>query len=455
MNQRVQQLMGCAVLFALALLGHTPEALFAAPILMGATAATTDYTELLKIVFDDTYILETVYDTELLDFMPEGEVKTGSEGRYFETSQLYQSPGSWGSRSENGYIPEAGNAKAENGRVTLKKVVGSLEETAEVLKKLKRDKAAFLTWADEQFPLFKEGLVDELDRQLVGDGSGVRARVNAATPATTLVVDSTIGVAGWDHTLMQFRRGMFLRGAADAAGATLRANTMTVTGIDWDNNAIVVDALATGLADNDYLAEGDAADNSFGKDMMGLAGLIDDGGIVSTLQNIDRTAHLWFQSYVRDLAGADLTEFSMVQTDRQARHRGGGSVDLLVMSEEAFDAIWEEIKTDRVVNDPRSYRVGRKGIVMYFGGTRTVTYRTARKLPGRLVYGIQSDQLRKMILHEFVWDDTTGSLWRQVVDSTGRKDAFYTYGTMHGEVAIKSPQKCWRLENFRSPAESI
>lgn len=453
--RHAQQLIIAAVLVTLALLGFAPEAAIGLPVLMGATAETTDYTELLKIVFDDTYVLETVYDTELLDFMPEGEVIQGSEGRYFETSQLYQSPGSWGSRSEGGYIPEPNAGAAENGRVELKKVVGSLEETAEVLKKLKRDKAAFLTWADEQFPLFKEGLVDELDRQLVGDGSGVRARVNDATPATTLVVDSTIGIADWDHTLMQFRRGMFLRAAADAAGATLRSDVMTVEQIDWDNNAIVVDQLATALADNDYLAEGDAADNSFGKDMMGLAGLVDDGDIVSTLQNIDRTTHLWFQSYVRDLNGADITEFSMIQTDRQARHRGGGNVDMIVMSEEAFDAIWEEIKDDRVVNDPRSFRVGRKGIVMYFGGTRTVTYRTARKMPGRLVYGIQSDQFRKFILHEFIWDDTTGSLWRQVVDSTGRKDAFYTYGTMHGEIAIKSPQRCWRMENFRSPAESI
>jgi len=453
MNRKVQLAIS-AVLVLLAALGILPEAALALPIAMGATATTTDYTELLKVVFDDTYILETVYDTELLDFMPEGEVKTGSEGRYFETSQLYQSPGAWGSRSENGYIPEPGKAAAENGQISLKKVVGSLEETAEVLKKIKRDKAAFLTWADEQFPLFKEGLVDELDRQLVGDGSGIRARVNDAAPATTLVVDSTVGVAGWDHSLMQFRRGMKLRASPNADGSTPRATVVTVQQIDWDSNAIVVDDI-TDLADDDYLAEGDAADNSFGKDMMGLAGLIDDGGIVSELQGIDRMTHLWFQSYVRDMAGADLTEFAMIQTDRNARHRGGGSVDLIVMSEEAFDAIWEEIKTDRVVNDPRSYRVGRKGIVMYFGGTRTVTYRTARKLPGRLVYGIQSDQLRKFILHEFVWDDTTGSLWRQVVDSTGRKDAFYTYGTMHGEVAIKSPQKCWRLEDFRSPAESI
>jgi hypothetical protein len=453
MKQRQKLFVGLGLCVA-ALLGFAPSALLALPFLIGDTATTEDYTELMKIVFDDTVISETVYDTELMDFMPEGEVKQGPEGRWFETSQLYQSPGSWGSRGENGYIPEANSAKAENSRITLKKIVGSLEETAEVLKKIKRDKAAFLTWSDEQFPLFKEGLVDEMDRQLVGDGSGIRARVNEAVVANPVAVGSTLGIAGFDHELMQFRRGLRLRASPNIDGSAPRATAYTVDQLDWDNNALQLNSVAD-LVDGDYLFEGDAADNSAGKDMMGLLGLVDDGDIVQTLQNIDRNVHLWFRSYVRDLAGADLTEFAMIQTDRQARHRGGGKVDMIVMSDEAFDAVWTEIKADRVVNDPRAYTAGRKGITMLFGGTRTVEFRTARKLPSTLVFGLQKDVFRKFLLHEFQWDDTTGSLWRQVTDSTGRKDAFYAYGTAHGEIGIKSPQRCWRLEGFMSPAESI
>lgn len=452
--KRFDRLLMVGVLALSAFLGVAP-ALLGAGVMMGATADTDDYEELMKVVFDDTVIRETVYDSELLDAFPNGEVKQGSEGRWFETSQLYQSPGSWGSRPENGYIPNPNNAKAENARVTLKKVIGSIEETAEVLKKIKRDKAAFLTWSEEQFPLFKEGLTDELDRQLVGDGSGVRARVNAAAPATTLVVDSAVGVDGWSHALMQFRRGMFLRASANADGSSPRTGVMTVNDLDWDNDAIVVDALATSLADDDYLFEGDSADNSAGNDMMGLAGLVDDGDIVSTLQNIDRATHLWFQSYVRDLGGAEISEFQMIKTDREARFRGGGRVDMIVMSEEAFDAVWIDLRADRTINDPRAYTAGRNGITMLFGGTRSVEFRTVRKMPATLIYGLQRDQMRKFILHEFIWDDTTGSLWRQVTDGTGRKDAFYAYGTMHGEMAIKSPQKCWRMEGFASSAESL
>lgn len=415
----------------------------------GSTETTTTLSELMKITFDDTIVSEAITDTELLDLFPDGEVKRGPEGRYFETASLYQNPGSIGSRSEGGYIPVPNGAKAKNGRVNLKKIVGSLEETAEVLKKINNDVAAFTNWAEEQFPRFKENLSDEYDRQLIGDGSGIRARVNDATPATTLEIDSTLGIAGLDHALLQFRRGMHLRASANHDGSSPRTGTMTVTDLDWDNNAIIVDALATALADNDYLFEGDDADNSAGKDMMGLYGMVDNGGIVQTLQNIDRNTYKWFQSYVNDNNGADVIDETMlIETDRIARLRGGGKVDTIITSEDAFNAVWQALKADRMIADPRAYTGGRKGVDIMFGGTRTINLRTARKLPSKVVFGLQRDQFRKFVLHDWEWDDTTGSIWKQVVDSTGRKDAFYAYGSSYGEMAIKSPQRCWRIDDF-------
>lgn len=435
-------------LLAAVLASFVSAPLYALPFAVGATETTTDLDALMKITFDDVLISEVVTDTELMDWFPEGETKRGSEGRYFESSQLYQNPGSVGSRREGGYIPVPNGAKAKNARINLKKVMGALEETAEVLKKIKGDKAAFVNWAKEQFPRFRENLSDEYDRQLLGDGSGIRARVNAAVPATTLVVDSTLGIAGLDRSLLQFRRGMHLRASPNANGSTPRTGTMTVTQINWASEAIVVDALATALADNDYLFEGDDADNSAGKDPMGLFGLIDDGGVVQTLQNIDRNVDTWFQSYVHDGALAVIDETMLIEADRIARLRGGGRVDAIAMSEEGFNAVWATLKVDRQINDPRSYTGGRKGIDILFGATRKVNLRTARKMPSKVVFGLQKDMIRRFSLHDWEWDDTTGAIWKQVVDSTGRKDAFYAYGSSYLELGIKSPQRCWRLEGF-------
>lgn len=449
---------GLAIVLAVLVLhalGFEPA--LAAPLVMGVTAQTTDLDELMKVVFDDVLINEVVTDTELLDQFPDGQIKTGSEGRWFELAHLVELPGAIGSRSENGYVPVPNTGRGVNGRVQLKKIMGALEETGEVLKKIRGDKAAFVNWSREQFPLFKQGLVDEIDRQLLGDSSGIRARVNDATPATTLVVNDAYGVAGFDNALMQFRKGMFLRANDTPDATSIKALVMEVQDIDWDQNAIIVDQLATGLADNDYLFEGDAADNSVGKDIMGLLGLVDDGGIVEVLQNIDRDDHLWFRSYVRDLGGGQLTERQLIRTDRQAKFRGGAVVDLILTSEAAFDEVWEAMKADRAINDPRSYTGGRSGIDILFGGTRKVTLKTCRKMPSTLVFGLQRNVFRKHVLQEWEWDDTSGSIWKQVVDSQGRKDAHYAYGTLHMEMAIKSPQKCWRLENFAldSDEESV
>lgn len=440
------------VVALLACFGLVPPAAALPMAFMGATETTTTLNEMMKVMFDDTFIPEVVLDTELMDWFPEGQAVNGPDGRYFETAQLYQFPTAVGFRGEagsgTGYIPQASGGKALNGRINLKKIVGSLQESAETLKKLKGDRTAFANWSEEVFPLFKQSYSNTLDKALLGTGSGIKARVNDATPATTLVVDSALGIAGLDRALTQFQVGQHLRASPNADGSSPRTGTMTVTDIDWANEAIVVDALATSLADNDYLAEGDAADNSFGKATMGMFGLIDDGNIVQTLQYIDRSTYKWFQSYVHD-GGADVvSEAMLLEADRIARLRGAGRVDSIVTSEDAFNAVWKDLKADRVINDPRSFTGGRKDIDILFGGTRTVQIRTARSISSTVVFGLQRDQIRRFVLHEWEWDDTTGSIWRQVSDSTGIQDAFFAYGSAYLQFAIKSPRTCWRLENF-------
>ena len=438
---------------AAACLGFIPNALLAVPVFLGSIATTSDLDELMKYVFDSDLISEVVTDSEFLDVFPDGEIKQGSDGRWFETAQLYKNPGSIGSRAEGDYIPESVPGAALNSRINLKKVVGSLEETGEVMKRIRGDKAAFVDWAEEQFPLFQESLTDELDRQAIAPGTGIRARVNQASPSTSLVIDSCMGISGFDHQLMQFRRGMSIRIGPNADGTSLRANAAIVDDVDWDLDVLTIDALPTSTADNDYIFEGDAAGNSAANDMMGAFGLIDDGNIVATLQNISRSTYKWFQSYVHDVetyhgSGTTINEEVMIVADRLARFRGGGRTDVIIISEEGFDKVWGDIKVDRAVNDPRSYTIGRNGIEILFGGTRKVVLKTARKMPAISCFGIQRDQLRKFILHDWEWDELSGSIWKQVTDSTGRKDAHYCYGTMFGELGIKSPQRCWRIEKW-------
>ena len=51
---------------------------------------------------------------------------------------------------------------------------------------------------------------------------------------------------------------------------------------------------------------------------------------------------------------------------------------------------------------------------------------------------ITKSTFKKWMLHKFEWDDSTGAIWRQVTDGTGRKDAFWAYGSLYCELANHS-----------------
>lgn len=424
---------------------------------MGDTVDTTDLNSAMKVIFGDTLINNVFQESEVADLMDEGggiktDITTG--GRYIETAQLFNLPAGVGARAEMGYIPVPTGPVIKNARIDLAKILGSVEMSGDVLKRVRGDTGAFLDWGAQAMPKLVERLHGEMDRMLLGYGSGVKARVNAATPATNLVVDSAFGIAGYGGALYQFQPGETLIASPNIDGSTPRAGKMTVNDVDVDNGYLIIDALATALADNDYLAEGDLADNSYGKEPMGILGIVDDGNIVSTFQNIDRTAYPRWRALVVDAqndlgfaSGQKLTEEVVIKTDNQSYSRGGAKVETLLTSRDGLFTLWQDLKGDRVFNDPRQFTGGEGGIFLVLGD-RTVPIRVARKVPPTVALGLTKSTLRRWMLKAFEWDDTTGSLFRQVTDATGRKDAFYAYGTMLLQTGSDDPQKNFRIENF-------
>lgn len=108
---------------------------------------------------------------------------------------------------------------------------------------------------------------------------------------------------------------------------------------------------------------------------------------------------------------------------------------------------WKDLKADRAINDPRNY-TGGKGHLYMVLGDRLVKIRSARKMPRNVAFGLQLNTFKKFMLHNWEWDDTTGSIWKQVVDGTGRKDAFWAYGSLYCEFGNSDPQKSWRIQNL-------
>src|SRR5690606_12378690 len=145
-------------------------------------------------------------------------------------------------------------------------------------------------------------------------------------------------------------------------------------------------------------------------------------------------------------AGQRLTEEVVVYADDVAYTRGGAKVDVIVTSRDGLRDLWRDLKGDRSFYAPRSYTRGKGGIFIILGD-RAVPIRVARKMPPDLCFGLTRKHLKKWMLNKFARDDRTGSLFRQVTDSTGRKDAFYAYGSTQLETGSDDPQKHFRIEN--------
>lgn len=426
---------------------------------MGATTDTADMDSALKIIFSDALVSNVVADTELLKYFPNGsgikrDKTTG--GRYIETSQMFGLPSGFGFREENDYIPIPNGPILDNSRITLKKGLGAVEITAEVLKRVRSDVGAYVAWGKEALPRLVERAKNEIDRVSLGYGAGVKARVNDATPATNLVVDSPMGIGTLpaDDALFHFLSNETLVAGPNIDGSSLRTtpSVMKVEDVDHVNGYIVVDQLAGSLADDDYIFPGDAAGDSAGKEAMGLFGIVDDGTILSTFQNIARSSYTGWQGHVIDAqaapfaAGQTLTEKVIMYADDVCFQRGGGVFDLFVTSRQGARQYWADLVGDRSFNDVRSY-TGGKGMLGVQLGDRVVGLKVARKMPSTVGFGLSLKTFKKWVLHEWQWDDQTGSIWKQVVDGTGRKDAYWAYGGLHYEVGNTDPQKSVRIEN--------
>lgn len=441
-------------------------------------AATTDTAALdsaMKVIFSEPLVNNVVTDTELMSlFETDMNVKTDETtgGRYIETSQYFQLPAGVGARSENDYIPVADNPVFANARVFLRKVQGVVEMTGDTMRRVTSSEGAFLDYLERALPDLSTRLTHEVDRMYIGYGSGVKARIAAggiaayAANGWNLTVDRAFGLTGYEDPFLLFLEGesigataslaapIALRnaGAGQAAkvtNLTEATNTLVVTGVQAWHDALVA---------GDYIANADAAGNSFPfgnpateREIHGLLGAVDDGTIVGTYMNIIRANYRLWNAIVIDASAAPwsgaMSEDLLTFADDESATKGGGKPDVVIMSRSAARGYWKSLKGDRFFMNPRGYEGG-KGPLSIILADRTLQLKVARKLSPQVAFMLTSSTFRRFTLGSWEWDDRTGAIWNRVTDATGRKDAYYAVGNMYEQLFCSAPRKNVRIQGL-------
>lgn len=444
---------------------------------MASVATTrTSLDNALKVVYSGPLHNQIVTDSELAsiiqaDMNVQEDITTG--GRYVEMGHLFGLPAGVGARAEGEYIPEADDPVFKAARAYLRKIMGTLEMTGDVMERVTGDEGAYIDYADRALPLLAERVVSEFDRMYIGTGKGIRARIASITSVSgtvgTFVVDRSMGITGLSDAWLQFMEGERIVAASDAAATSIRtgggARSVKVTAIDDLTNSITVTGLNATLVTwtiNDYLFGGDEAGISSvtaageNREVSGLFAGVDDGAIVDTYMNIQRSASgngRW-KSRVINAAAApfngSMSEDLLTYADDAAYVANGAKVDTLVMSRSANRGYWKSLKGERVVNDPRgSYEGGKRtnGLKIILGD-RELLLKIARKLPPEVAFGLTRSTWKRLTTGKWKWDDRTGAIWNRTTDAVGRKDAFYGTGYTFEEFLTTAPNKNFRIDGL-------
>ncbi len=428
----------------------------------GTGAVAGNVNEAMKIIFEEPLTNSIVADSELMDLFEQDmnvKVNQTDGGRYIELAHYFVLPAGVGARAlEGDYIPVPNGPTIRNSHIYLKKIEGVVEMSGDAYRRVKQGQGAWLSWSQRALPDLVRRVDHELDRMLIGYGAGVRALVADADPDDadlTITIDSALGLAGLGNPVLQFMEGESIVFGPTADGANLRDSgaSYVITDIDYDNLTLKLGTEPTAnVADNDFIFGGDDAQAAIGdREIMGLFGMVDDGTVLATFQGLARADYRPWRSQIFDAqAGAltgELTEVLLTKADDETSIRGGGEVDVLVMSRTTGRNFWQNLVDDKRLLDPRSYTGGKEKLFMLFNNKK-IELKMVRKMPDTVLFGLQRDTFKHWRNTGWEWDDTTGAIWNRVTDATGRKDQYYAVGHIVMQTGCVAPAKNFKITNI-------
>lgn len=326
-----------------------------------------------------------------------------------------------GSPGEGEALPTGGNEVLVNMEVAMKRHYAVVRITAELMAVASGGAGAFVNAFDQEI----KGAKDELEEDLAwnrthGAGHGDLAEVSTYTGTTLTLKDqpTTIGAMSTRY----LRENMRVDSYTALSGGSQNANNILLGTVTGSTDTVTVPASA-GFVAGDFVFR----HNSRAGVTQGLAGIIDDGTLVATFQNLSRTAQPKLKA---NLLGNSAvlrawTPELMDELSQESAENGNGKWPTAFYSQRAIQRrAAAYIRNDRRVDMP---------IMKLDNGYETVAWTTEDKgqtpwftdflCRSNTVYAVHEPDLAFAILTDIGWVNEDGSTLR-VVDRTHTFEAW-------------------------------
>ena len=319
-----------------------------------------------------------------------------------------------GEVAEGGAIPEAGNMSLVNMELQMKHHYWTIRLTAQIIEQAANSKGAFGSVLDKSIMDARtQSALNLAWHSVRGAGYGDLGRV--LTPSTTTVTlrdqPTYIGLPGARF----IRKGVKLDSYSALTGGVQGASGVEVTQVTTSTDTITV-ASGHGMTAGDYVFRKGSRGNS----VMGLKGLVDDGTILTSVQNLSRSTNPMLNAGILSNSGTlrAWTPELMDQGFSEAWNNGGGYWPSACMSPlEIQQRAAAYLRNDR--------RVAMTEMELD-NGYKTVSWTTPDgnkpwlvdqfATPNEIMY-LREEDLFFAILHDWDFVDEDGSKMR-IVDRT-------------------------------------
>ncbi len=303
-------------------------------------------------------------------------------GKEIRRVARYGINGGIGAGSETGDLPKAEGNHYEQFVCTLKNLYGTIEISDKAMRASANDAGAFVNLLNDEMDGLLKASAFNFGRMLYGDGSGVLAKVSAASVGNTISCDS----------VKNFAVGMIV-GVFTNDGVDLGLGMRRVTDVDRENNKITVDGKAFEKDDVDAgctIHMQGSVDN----EITGLGAIFKSTG---NIYGLSRATHKWLVPYMKTDVGS-ITETVIQKAIDYLDETAGSRVNFIVCSSGVKRAFQKHLATYKRNVDVMNLEGGYKALS--YNGIPIVSDRFC---PAGTMYLLNTDDFTLHQLCDWKW----------------------------------------------------